>query len=128
ADADLRHRLLLEGGARPVPGAAGGRQAARPPAARPAARPLPLRGVLSRRGALAPEGDGALELARGPPADGERAARLPRGEDAAHVGPRALAALGPPGEVRGEHLPDRARRAEVRPEADELPRPHARLH
>ena len=34
---------------------------------------------------LAPEGDGDLQRARGPPPARERAARLPRGEDAAHL-------------------------------------------
>ncbi len=48
-----------------------------------AARPLPPRRPLARLAVLAPEGDGALERARGPPPPRERAARLRRGEDAA---------------------------------------------
>ena len=39
-------------------------RAPRPPAARPAARPLPPRGPLARVAVLAPEGDGDLERAR----------------------------------------------------------------
>src|SRR5205085_7854968 len=74
--ADLRHRLLLEGGPRCVPRARRGRAAPRPSAPGPAARPLPLRGGLARRGAVASEGNGDLERAGGPAARGERATRI----------------------------------------------------
>ena len=61
ADPDLRHRLLLAGRSRRVPRAARAGEGARPPQARPRARPLPpLRGVAGLA-VLAPEGDGALE-------------------------------------------------------------------
>ena len=40
---------------------------------------------VARLAVLAPEGDGDLQRARGPPPRGERAPRLPRGEDAAHL-------------------------------------------
>ncbi len=110
ADADLRHRLLLAGGSRRVPRAAGGGEAPRPPPARPAARPLPPRRQRSWHAVLAPEGDGALEPPRGPAAAREREARLRRGEDAADVRHRRLDHVGPLGEVPRRHVP-RARTA-----------------
>ena len=50
-----------------------------------AARPLPPRRQRAGDAVLAPEGDGALERARGSPPPRERSPRLRRGEDAAHV-------------------------------------------
>ena len=128
ADADLRHRVLFAGGSRRVPRAAGGGEAPRPPQARPAARPLPPRRQRTRHAVLAPEGDGALEHPRGPAAAREREARLRRGEDAADVRHRRLDHVGPLGEVPRRHVPRAVRRGpDARPQADELPRPHAAL-
>src|SRR5205823_2916884 len=126
ADADLRDGVLQPGGPRAAPGTAGGRAPPRSPAYRPAARPLPLRRALARLGLLAPEGDGGLERARGPAPAREREARLRRGEDAADLRQGALGHLRPLGEVPRQHVPDPARRrADLRDEADELPRAHA---
>ena len=127
ADPDLRHRLLLPGRPRRVPRAAGAGEGARPPQARPRARPLPsLRGV-ARIAVLAPEGDGALERARGPAAAREQAPRLRRGEDAADLRHGGLGHERPLGQVPRQHVPRRGRRrgAACGPEADELPRAHA---
>jgi len=52
------------------------RREARPPQARHRARPLPPLGALARITVLAPERDGDLERARGPPQAGESPARL----------------------------------------------------
>ncbi len=92
ADAHLRHGVLLAGGPRRVPRAARAREGPRPPAARPAARPLPPLRALAGLGVLAPEGDGDLERARGSAPAREREARLLRGEDAADLRRRALEA------------------------------------
>ena len=79
AHADLRHRLLLEGGPRRASRAARGGAQARPPAARHPARPLPPLGPLAGLAVLAPEGDGDLEHPRGPAPPRERsAAATPR--------------------------------------------------
>ena len=126
ADAHLRHRVLLARGSRRVSRAARGGAPPRPSPARRAARPVPLRRALARLRVLAPEGDGRLQRARGRPAARERAARLPRGEDAAHLRQGALGDLGPLGEVPREHVPDPdRRRARLRDQADELPGAHA---
>ena len=74
ADPDLRHRLLLAGRSRRAPRATRAGAHARPPPPRAAARPLPPAGSLARLAVLAPEGDGALERARG-----SAPAREPRG-------------------------------------------------
>ena len=105
-----------------LPRAARGGAQARPPAARHAARPVPPRGGLARLAVLAPEGDGDLERARGPAPAREHATRLRRGEDPAHLRQDALGDLGPLGEVPRAHVPDPGRRADLRPQADELPR------
>ncbi len=125
ADADLRHRLLLAGRSRRVPRADRGGEEARPPPARHPARPLPPLRRLARLAVLAPEGDGALERARGSPPAREPEARLLRGEDAAALRRRGLQDLRPLRELRREHVLRPRRRADVRAEADELPRPHA---
>ena len=110
---------------RRAPRAARAGARARPPPARPAARPLPLRRALARVTALAPEGDGRLERARGPPPPREREPRLRRGEDAAHLRLRALGHLRALGEVPREHVPDRGRGQDLGAQADELPGAHA---
>ena len=85
ADPDLRHRVLLAGRPRRPLAAARGGANARPPPARRAARPLPLRRAVTRLGFLAPQGHGDLERARGPAPARERPPRLQRGEDTAHL-------------------------------------------
>ncbi len=92
------------------------------------ARPLPPLRPRARNAVLAPEGNGDLERARGPPPAREPEARLRRGEDAAHVRRRHLGHVGSLGEVQGRHVPRPLRRgADARAEADELPRAHAPL-
>ncbi len=86
ADADLRHRLLL---ARPTSTrtSSGWRRRRRATTAGSgrSSTSSTSRRALARLAVLAPEGDGALERARGPPPAREREARLPRGEDAADL-------------------------------------------
>ena len=106
--------------------AARGGEGARPPPARHAARPVPLRRALAGVAVLASEGDGDLQHARGPAPARERPPRLLRGKDAADLRQGALGHLGPLGEVPREHVPDPdRRRAHLRRQADELPRAHA---
>ena len=84
ADADLRHRVLLQGRPRRAPRAARAGPRARPPPAGARARPLPLLRALSRRAVLAPARDDAVERARATlPARREPRPRLQRGQDAA---------------------------------------------
>ena len=73
------------------------------------ARPLPLRRALTRLAVVAPEGDGDLQRARGDSSARERAARVPRGQDAADLRQGALDHLRSLGEVPGEHVPDSRR-------------------
>src|SRR5205807_7522266 len=101
AHANLRNGVLLEGGSPLLPRARRGGEAARPPPARSAARPLPLLRALARLSALAPEGNGALPGAREPPSPRERQARLSRGADADHLRRADVRHLGPLPEVRG---------------------------
>ena len=60
-----------------------------------------------------PRGMVDLERARGPPPARERTARVPRGEDAAHLRHRALGDLGPLGEVPRQHVSDPRRRSKT---------------
>ena len=82
ADAHLRHGVRQAGRARRLPQADRGSREARPPQARPRARPVPLPGGRPGRGVLAPEGldhlPGADRLYAPPP---DR--RLQRGQRAA---------------------------------------------
>ena len=75
-----------------------------------AARPLPPVGALARLAVLAPEGDGDLERARGSAPPREPRARLPRGEDAAHLRRRRSGSTSGHWEkYRREHVPHPAR-------------------
>ncbi len=121
AHADLRHRVLLGGRPQGLPRADRGGAAAGSPAARACARPLPFLGALAGLSALAPEGDGDLAQAGGDPPAREREARLPRGEDAAHLRRRDLLHIGALPEVRGPDVQARRRRPAVGDEGDELP-------
>ena len=125
ADAHLRDGLLLAGRSRPPSGAAGGGQEARPPPARPAARPLPLLGARTRHAALASKGGRPLERAGAAAFAGEPEARLRRGAHAAHVGRGHVLDLGPLPQVRGPDVQGGRARPAVRAEVDELPGPHA---
>ena len=59
---------------------------------------------LARVAVLAPEGDGALERARGSPPPREPQARLPRGEDAAALRHADVHHVGPLRQLPGEHV------------------------
>src|SRR4029079_1674692 len=110
---------------RRVPRANRASEAPRPPPARPSARPLPLLRALAGAAAVAPEGDGDLAGAGEDPPAGERAARLPRGQDATDLRLGDVLHLGALPEVRGPDVQARGRRAALGDEGDELPRPHA---
>ncbi len=129
ADADLRHRVLLAGRPGRAPRAARAGARARPSPARRPARPLPPLGALARIAVLAPQGDGGLERPRGPPPPRERAARLPRGEDAAALRHSDVHHVGSLRQLPGEHVlrPTPRGRGAARAQAHELPRPHAAL-
>ena len=91
APAHLRHRLGDAGGARPAPVARRGGEEARPPQARPRARPLHLPSRVAGRAVPPPARHGPLAVARGLVAPGPPRGRLPRGP---HAEPRAQGAVG----------------------------------
>ena len=104
-DAHLRHCLGDGSGPRCVPGAAGGSGEARPPQARAPARSL----LLARRAGsgpvdLAPARRRLPQAARGLRARAAPPARLRPGGHPAHRTFGAVGDLGPPGEVRGQHV------------------------
>ena len=94
---------------RGAPRAARGGAQARPPPARHPARPVPLLRGLAGLPVLAPEGDGDLERARGPPPPREPRPRLRRGAHAADLRQVALGDLGALGEVPRAHVHVRVR-------------------
>ena len=114
ADAHLRDRLPRPQGARAAPGAPRAGARARPSQARPAARPLrvPPRGAGDALLAAAGHGPAAADRGRGPQAARRR--RLPRDQDPAGARRRALAPLGPLGQLQGEHVLHRPVRARGR--------------
>ena len=128
ADAHLRHRLLRPQGARAAPRAPRAGSRTGPSQARAAARPLrvPPRGA--RDALLASPGHRAAATDRGRGAKAARCPRLPRDQDPAGARRRALAPLGPLGQLQGEHVlhrpfgaRGRGARAPVRAQAHELP-------
>ena len=127
ADPDLRHRLLLEEGPRPAPGADRAGEGARPPPARPAARHLHAAQGGAGDALLAAPRDDPAAADRGRGAEAAAQARVRRDQDAAADGRRALAPLRPLGQLPGEHVLHRVEGAPVRDPADELPRRLPRL-
>ena len=127
AHAYLRHRLRQQGGAGGAPRGARAGAPAGPPPHRPRPRPLQLpRGgprlpVLPRQGHAPVERHGRLLARRA------RARRLRGDQHAGHPAPRALGAQRTLGELQGQHVLHRDRRAALRGEADELPRRPADL-
>ncbi len=113
-------------GARRLPGLPRGGQKARPPQARPRARPLQLRRRARRRpDPVAPQGRADPGRHRAVLARAPLGRRLRHPLHPAHRPRGPLADLGPPGVLQGQHvLADGDRRAELLPEADELPVPH----
>ncbi len=104
-----------------------GSREARPPQARPAARPLPPAGRGAGHGVLAPEG--LVDLAAGRAVHAPRlpGQRLPGSEVPADPRPLALGEIRPLGELQGEHVHDGVGEARLRDQADELPGPRADL-
>ena len=130
ADAHLRHGVRQAGRARRLSEADRGSREARPPQARPRARPVPLPGGRPRRGVLARQGLDHLpggDRLYAPATD----RRLRRGQRAADARQVAVGDLRPLGMVPREHVRGaigrrRSRRqALVRDQADELSRPCA---
>ena len=125
AHAHLRHRVLLQEGARRAPRAPRGGQGARPPQARPAARAVHVLRGRARQRVLAAGRHDDLQRARRLSAARWARARLHRGQDPAALRLRAVEDLGPLGQVPREHVRHRDRGPRVRRQADELPRPRA---
>jgi hypothetical protein len=122
AAAHLRHGLGHEGGTAAAPHDAGGGREARPPQARPRARPVPHRRRRARRGVLASQGLGGLAAGRAVHAPGLQGHRLPGGQGAADPGQEPVGEDRPLAELPREHVHDGEREARVRAQADELPR------
>ena len=127
AAAHLRHRVGEEGRPGRVPAPARGGREARPPQARTRARPLPPAGRGAGHGVLASEG--LVDLAAGRAVHAPRLSRQRLPGSALPADPRrvAVGALGPLGELQGEHVHHRVGEARLRGEADELPGPRADL-
>ena len=124
APAHLRHGLLRQEGPRRLAEAAGGGKEARPPEARPRARPLRVLPRGAGRRVLEPQGHGPLPGAGGPDAPLDPRERVPGDQDPAALQQGALGEERPLGQVPGQHVPgarQRDRRARLQPEADELP-------
>ena len=123
----LRHRLLLEEGPRGPPRADRRGRSARPPPARPRARPLhaPSRGA--RHAVLAAQRHHAPAPDRRPGARAAAQARLQGDRDAAGARRGPLAPLGPLGQLQRRDVLHAGRRPQLRAAADELPRRLPRL-
>ena len=127
ADPDLRHRLLLEEGPGGAPGADRAGEGARPPPARPPARPLHAARRGARDALLAAQRHhpAAPDRGRGPGAAAQ--ARLPGDRHPAGARRGALAPLRALGQLPRRHVLHAGRRAPLRAAADELPRRLPRL-
>ena len=127
AAADLRHGLGDQGRAAAIPAHARGGRKARPPQARPRARPVPHRRGRARRRLLASEGLG--DLAGGGAVHARRLPRhrLPGSEGPADPRQEPLGEDRPLAELPREHVHHGVGEARIRAEADELPGPRADL-
>ena len=123
----LRHRLGLEGAARGAHQAARGGARARPPQARPRARPVPAVRALAGLAVLAAERHAHLERADEAVADHQRRARLHRGAHADPLRRRAVEAVGPLARLPRPHVLHGRGGEAHGPEAHELPRARADL-
>ncbi len=126
--AHLRHGVLQRQRAAGVPHADRGSQEARPPEARPRARPVHVPSVGAGRDILARQGHDALQPARQLHARRAVPGRLRRGEDAAHLQQGAVGDVGTLGALSREHVPHRTREQDdeqMAREGDELPGAHA---
>ena len=141
AAAHLRHRLADQGRAARLPAAPRRGRQARPPQARPRARPV----LVPRRDRLGPVGLAPARRRR-PPGDGAARAAPPRRRrlhlrlHAAHLEAGPVPAVEPPRHLQGGHVPahppgrgarrarrDHQARRRLLPEADELPDAHPDL-
>ncbi len=127
AAAHLRHGLGEEG--RPgayLHDARGGREA-RPPQARPRARPVPPRGEAPGMVFWHPKGWTRVAGGRAVHAPRLPRQRLPGGQGPADPRPRAVGEDRPLGQLPRQHVHDGVGEARLRAEADELPGPHPDL-
>ena len=129
APADLRHRMGVQGRARPAPPHARRGREAGPPAARGRARPVLVPGRDRLRPGRVPS-----QGRHRPPRDGgvlapaARGGRVPVRQLAAHHQGDAVRDLRASRVVRREHVPAAGGRGQaVLPQADELPVPHPHL-
>ena len=128
AAAHLRHGLGDQGRAAAAPAHARGGREARPPQARPRARPVPhrrgrARGSCSGIRRAGRSGRSVEQYMRA----GLPRHRLPGGEGAADPRQEPVGEDRPLAELPREHVHDRVGEARVRAQADELPRPRADL-
>ena len=127
AAAHLRHGLGDQGRTAAVPAHARRGREARPPQARPRARPVPHRRSGAGRGVLASQGLGDLAGGRAVHAPGLSRHRLPGSQGPADPRQEPVGEDRPLAELPREHVHDGVGEARVRAEADELPRPRADL-
>ena len=110
-----------------VPPAPRGGQAARPSPPRRPARPVQLPRRQPRLGLLASQGPASLAHARDRHPRGPGPARLPGSLHADARPQEAVGAVGPLGQLPGQHVRRRVRGPDLQPQADELPREHVHL-
>ncbi len=127
AQPHLRHLLVERQGPQGAPVPDRGGREARPPQDRQGARPVPPAGGSAGHGVLAPEGLGAVAGGRAVHAPGVPGFRLPG--SALPADPRCVAVeeVRTLGQLPGEHVLHRVRKAHLCGEADELPGPRADL-
>ena len=124
AHTGLRHGLLQQGGARRVPRAARAGAGARPPQARPRARPVRVLTGLAGLDLLAAEGHARCSTRSSrSTATCSRSAATSRSRRRSSTTVPAVGDLRALGQVQGQHLRLGVRGPRVRPQADELPGP-----
>ena len=128
APAHLRHGVGEEGGAGRLPADARGSREARPPQARPRARPVPLPGRGAGHGVLASEGLGDLAAGRAVHAPRLPGQRLPGGARRRRSSTARCGSAPGTGRTTSENMfTTESEKRDLRPEADELPGPRADL-
>ena len=120
----LRYGVLQGLRAQEASEQAGGSEEARPPQARPGARPLYLSPLGARGAVLARQRRDALPDPERLHARRAVGRGLPGGPDAAGLQQAAVGDLRALGALPRAHVPGGVRRRAVRPEGDELPGPH----
>ncbi len=104
ADPHLRHRLLHQGGAGRAPGEDRAGQGPRPPQAGARAGPVHVLRAVPRQPILEAGRDDHLERAHGAVAGRKPGPRLPGGQNPDPLRRRAVEAVGPLGQVQGQHV------------------------